>query len=53
MTREEVKDQLAKSPLEWTRSKDPSDGMDAHTATIPINIDPNGEYNYVIEYMVK
>lgn len=52
MTREEVKAQLAKSPLEWTSSNDPG-GKNVHTATIPINIDPNGEYNYVIEYMVK
>ena len=53
VTREDVKAQLAKNPLEWTSSKDPSDGKDVHTATIPINIDPNGEYNYVIENRVQ
>lgn len=53
MTREDVKQQLAKHPLRWKKGKDPSSGRDAHTATIPINIDPGSEYNYVIEYMVK
>lgn len=52
MTREDVKQQLAKHPLEWTSSTDPV-GKSMHTATIPINIDPGSEYNYVIEYMVK
>lgn len=53
MTREDVKQQLAKHPLRWKKGKDPSSGRNAHTATIPINIDPGSEYNYVIEYMVK
>lgn len=52
MTREDVKQQLAKHPLRWKKGKDPSSGRDAHTATIPMDIDPDGECKYAIEYMI-
>lgn len=51
MTREDVKEQLAKNPLEWTSSNDPV-GKNVHTATIPMDIDPDGECKYAIEYMI-
>lgn len=52
MTREEVKAQLAKSPLEWTSSNDP-DGKNVHTATIPMAMDPKNWIKYSIEYRVE
>ncbi|QUB43836.1 hypothetical protein [Porphyromonas sp. oral taxon 275] len=51
MTREEVKAQLAKSPLEWTSSNEP-DGKNVHTATIPFELEPNSLYGYSFEYRV-
>lgn len=51
MTREDVKQQLAKHPLEWTSSTDPV-GKSMHTATIPMDIDPGNSRNYSIEYQV-
>lgn len=51
MTREEVRAQLAKLPLEWTSSIDPV-GKNIHTATIPMDIDPVNRCNYFIEYQI-
>lgn len=53
MTREEVKAQLAKSPLEWTRVEPLSENKTVHTATIPMDMDPKNRSKYSIEYRVE
>lgn len=53
MTREEVKAQLAKSPLEWTRVKTIPDGKAVHKATIHMDVDLKNWRDYYIEYRVE
>ena len=53
MTREDVKQQLAKHPLRWKKGKDLSGKDTVHTATITFRLDPNNEYDYLIEYKAE
>lgn len=52
VTREDVKAQLAKSPLQWTRAENLSEGQTVHTATVPFELDPDSVYGYSFEYRV-
>ena len=53
MTREDVKQQLAKHPLRWKKGKDLSGKYTVHTATITFRLDPNNECNYLIDYKIE